>query len=553
MEQAKTRALIISYDEEENQTLEHIFKNYLAQQYTIEFCDTNNNIAQKLKAFKPDCILINANTVNETILDLISYIKAYFDFIAVLLLLNKTEKKMLNQALGNGASSYLLKQSLSAETLHLVLFDALSNTPVENKKPIKKIYRSFFPNAKQFHEILNNSIKRAKQHHYLLGLLVIEVDAIKNDTLLKEFGGYISLVLRQVDTIAFLDKKHIAVILHDVAKIFDSTTVANRIVDHICDYDKNIKTYIGISGFPLDGNSADELKLKATLALEYGKQFDNSSVQLFNNIEQSERLEQTDTALADLHKALENNELYILYQPIFDLATYEIIGIEALLRWDHPTLGSVSPADFIPFAEKSGLIIPIGNWILQQACQQCKRWLQENFHFGRLYINVSALQLRQSNFFETVATTLHKEALPANKLGLELTDIALMNNLVLAHEILMQLQALGVQISIDDFGNGFTTLTYFENLPTDLIKIDKSFINGIPGNMRDTAIISSIITLASNFGINVIAEGIETEQQLTTLQEKGCQYGQGFLLAKPMTTANLTYFLQEKNRKTVNE
>jgi len=238
---------------------------------------------------------------------------------------------------------------------------------------------------------------------------------------------------------------------------------------------------------------------------------------------------------SDLRQAVENNEFTIHYQPIVALKTGRLAGFEALVRWNHPRLGIVSPADFVPVAEETGLIVPIGQWVLEEACKKVREW-QVNSPGHRalsLSVNLSARQVAQPDLLERIKGALSESTLQPHHLKLEITESVVMGNAEAAAQMFKQLRSLGVQLSIDDFGTGYSSLSYLHRFPLNYLKIDRSFVMRMTTD-NDNAIVKTIATLAQNLGMEVIAEGIETEEQYQRLKELGCEYGQGFLFSRPV-------------------
>jgi EAL domain-containing protein (putative c-di-GMP-specific phosphodiesterase class I) len=248
---------------------------------------------------------------------------------------------------------------------------------------------------------------------------------------------------------------------------------------------------------------------------------------------------------SDLRRAVEHHELVVYYQPIMSLETGRVRGFEALVRWQHPQQGLISPADFIPVAEETGIIVPVGQWVLGEACRQARIW-QDQFPSDpplTISVNISAKQFAQPGLIEQVEQVLKESGLAPGSLQLELTESVVMESIETATDLLHRLRALGVALSIDDFGTGYSSLNYLHNFPLDTLKIDRSFVSQIAGNNENTEIVQTIVTLARSLGMNVVAEGIETELQLASLQALECEGGQGYLFAKPMHTKAAEAFL----------
>jgi EAL domain-containing protein (putative c-di-GMP-specific phosphodiesterase class I) len=254
---------------------------------------------------------------------------------------------------------------------------------------------------------------------------------------------------------------------------------------------------------------------------------------------------------SSLRLALEREEFLLHYQPKVDLNTGEITGVEALIRWLHPDRGLVPPAQFIPVAEDSGLILPIGHWVLREACRQAREWQDAGLPFKRMSVNVSATEFRHEDFVESVRTILSDTGLAARYLDLELTEGVLMDDAESTASVLQELKTMGVQLAVDDFGTGYSSLSYLRRFPIDELKIDQSFVREISNEPNDSAIVSAIIDMGKNLKQRVIAEGIETKDQLTFLQTRHCAEGQGYLFSRPLAAAQLASLLQTGIAETV--
>ncbi len=245
-----------------------------------------------------------------------------------------------------------------------------------------------------------------------------------------------------------------------------------------------------------------------------------------------------------LRQALEFGELSLHYQPQVELATTRLLGVEALLRWNNPVLGNVSPARFIPVAEESGLIVPIGEWVLGEACAQARRWRDEGIDTLTVAVNISALQFRRTDIVGKVRAALDRHAIPPGMLELELTESLLMHNAEDVLRTMNDLKALGVKLSIDDFGTGYSSLSYLKRFPVDRLKIDRSFVHDVADDPDDAAIVRAIVQLGRSLKLDVIAEGVETQSQLDFLRTEGCHSAQGFYFARPMSVTEISTLLQ---------
>ena len=300
---------------------------------------------------------------------------------------------------------------------------------------------------------------------------------------------------------------------------------------------------VGMAIYPDDSTDLDELMRQADAAMYEAKSSGRDTARFFSpEIDQSTRERQEIEQY--LRQALAHEELSVHYQPRIDANTLAVVGLEALLRWQHPVLGSVSPARFIPVAEETGLIHPIGQWVIQQACEQIARWGDEGLPPLVVSVNLSAAQLTDEGLVSHLQTCLRANRVDPGRLELELTESQLMEHAAVSGRLLTNLKALGVQLSIDDFGTGYSSLAYLKKFPISKLKIDQSFVRGLPGDDSDVAIVAAMIGLARAMGLSVIAEGVETEDQRAALLRLGCDEYQGFLFSPGVSAAKFAGFLQ---------
>ncbi|MBK1691009.1 hypothetical protein CKO33_02345 [Ectothiorhodospira mobilis] len=253
------------------------------------------------------------------------------------------------------------------------------------------------------------------------------------------------------------------------------------------------------------------------------------------------------TLAAELRRALEGNELVLHYQPQVDLIDGRVVGLEALVRWHHPERGMISPARFIPVAEETGLILPLGRWVLTEACRQARAWTEAGLEFGSVAVNVSGVQVQRSDMVQTVANSLSETGLDSGLLELEITETFVMDRRRGAAGFLRELKSMGVQLAVDDFGTGYSSLSYLKGLPFNTLKIDQGFIRGIPGDYHDIAIARAINTLGESLGMEVLAEGVETEAQRESLLDMGCHRAQGYLFSRPVPAAEIPALLAARS------
>ncbi|WP_102336208.1 putative bifunctional diguanylate cyclase/phosphodiesterase [Salimicrobium jeotgali] len=290
---------------------------------------------------------------------------------------------------------------------------------------------------------------------------------------------------------------------------------------------------IGVSTYPEDGETADELIKNADTAMYQAKK-KGDNIACFFTESMNEEVSRKTLLEIGLQQAYESGELTLYYQPQVNTNTGEVIGMEALLRWEHSELGRISPAEFIPLAEESKLIIPIGEWVLKEACKQFREWMDEGYELGHVAVNISSVQFQNRELPEVIGKILEETQLPPEYVELEITE-SVVQNTKEAIPIMKELKQMGVKLSLDDFGTGYSSLKYLKDFPLDTLKIDKSFIQTVHKSEKDQAVIDTIIKMGNRLALNVIAEGVETSGQLDYLKERQCLYYQGFLFSKPIS------------------
>ena len=404
------------------------------------------------------------------------------------------------------------------------------------------------PNRLLFLDRLEQSIKHSKRNHTSVSVLFLDLDRFKevNDTfghdvgdqLLQKISKKLSHLIREEDTVSRLGGDEFTIILNDlnennIIKVTQKiiSTMQDKI--SIANTDLFVTFSIGISNFPQDGDTPTILLRNADTAMYKAKELGKNQYQFYNQ-EMTELAIQRAEIEHDLRLALENGELIPYFQPKFNALTNKIIGMEALIRWEHPIKGLIPPNDFITIAEEIGLIIPIDKFMMQKSIQIVQEWQKEGLDTGVISLNLSIKQLEKEDCIDTLKNLLTSFSLIPEMLELEITENQIMNNPEISITILQEIRNLGIGISVDDFGTGYSSLSYLKRLPINKLKIDKSFIDDLPDDKDDVAITKAIIALAESLGLDLIAEGVETKEQLEFLVSKGCNIIQGYYYSKPL-------------------
>lgn len=441
----------------------------------------------------------------------------------------------------------------------------LSSHKITSKKPLSLLDQNYLssvahydkltalPNGVVFNEILNKTVNRASRHEKLLALLLIDIDGFdnvniilnnKSDAILKELGKRFQMTLRKDDILAKLDGSEFIVLLNDIPKAKFASTVAEKLLNacsqaiHAGHQDFFLTASIGICIFPNDGSSLEELLKHLNTALYEVKHAGGGAYQFYTEEMNAEAHEfiQLESAL---RKAIEHNELILYYQPKLDLKNGTINGVEALLRWEHPTLGVIYPDQFLPIAEETGLIMQIGEWALREACKANKHWQDEGYEHISVAINLSPKQFAHPDLIKTIKKILTDTDLNPNYLELEINEHTIMQDTTTADNILKELSQLGVRLTLDHFGTGYTSITYLKQFPISSLKMDKTFIKGLPNSIDNAAICSAFIGLAHNLSLSITAEGVETAEQVQFLAEHDCDMVQGYFLSYPLPASKI--------------
>lgn len=416
------------------------------------------------------------------------------------------------------------------------------------------------PNRLSLKGRMTLAIAMAKRHHIKMAVLFIDLDRFKTindslghavgDSLLRLVAERLSNITRSTDMVSRQGGDEFVVLLSEVADENAIISMADKVCEavgapyRLAGQELRIGATIGISVYPDDSSDADTLIQNADVAMYDAKNNGRNRYQFFRQ-RMNARAVERQRIESELHQGLERQEFGLYYQPQVKLRTGAIIGVEALIRWQHPTRGLLLPANFMPIAETCGAIVPIGQWVIREACRQAKAWREAGLALPVISVNICAMEFKGRDFVKNVCAALQENGLPADQLELELTETVLMDNAEATMCMLETLKSMGVRIAIDDFGTGYSSLSYLKQFPVDTLKIDQSFVAGIMAHRDDDILVEAIIGLGRNLHYRVIAEGVETLEQFTFLDAHHCIEGQGFFLCPPLNANQFAQILSD--------
>jgi diguanylate cyclase (GGDEF)-like protein len=505
-----------------------------------------------------DIILLDLGLPDAQGLEAIRRAHAAAPGVPLVVLTGLDDESLAVQALQLGAQDYLIKGQIETRGLLRALRYAIERKTMESAAlamarqmahSAEHDFLTGLPNRMLLNDRVGQAIALARRHTRKVAVLFLDLDGFKhiNDSLGHPVGDKLlqSVAKRLVDCIRGSDSvsrqggDEFVVLLLDLEHAEDAAVTARRMLEtvalpHCIDqHDLHVTASIGVSVYPDDGLDADTLIKNADTAMYQAKENGRRSFQFFKpamNVRAVERqfIEE------GLRRALERRELVLHYQPKVNLMTGAIAGAEALLRWTHPTRGPIAPADFIPVAEECGLILPIGAWVLREACAQARTWMNAGLPVTSMAVNVSAMEFRDKNFLDGLFAILRETGLDPRFLELELTESVLMKRAEFTASILQTLRKRGVQVAVDDFGTGYSSLSYLRKFPVDALKIDQSFVRQISTSGDDTTIVKAVIGMARSLKLRVIAEGVETLEEVAFLRAYRCEEAQGYYFSRPV-------------------
>ena len=533
--------------------------------YRITHVRTLNDAMLSAEELTPDVILADLNLPDSRGTETVASLQTSYPDIPLVIVSSWEDEAISLRSVKAGAQDYLVKGHIDGANLHRVIRYAIERkrTELELVRLAHYDQLTSLPNRTLLRERVDHALARAMRSGSGVATLILDMDRFKeiNDMLGHEIGDKLLIEaaqrirdsVREQDTVARLGGDEFAVILEGVSEAKEVLPVIERIIDSLNEvttiegHEVNSSTSVGIAMYPENGNDLSELLRAADLAMYQAKSSGRGRYQFFADAMQEEAQSRHALEWA-LRRAVEKSEFELVYQPQVCLRTGMVIGVEALLRWMSPTRGLLTPYHFIAGLEEFGLINEVGDWVLQTACEQIRKWHGMDLEPMRIGVNVSAQQFEDPMLIDKVRRALKETKIPPELLELELTESCLMSDPRQAGALLREIREVGVRIAIDDFGTGYSSLTYLNEFPLNALKIDKNFVQSVESNDRGGPISNMIIGLGQNLGLEVIAEGVETEAQLNYMREHGCDIAQGYLYAHPESPEDLTPWLHANRR-----
>ena len=483
--------------------------------------------------------------------------------LPIIALTGKRDNELAKQAIVDGAVNCLAIEHLQIHEVERCVELVIKNSGSDKNFTRHHLYDPLTntPNRILFRRIMENAIRLAKTHDSALALLLINLDDFKKvndsygneagDNLVKTMAGRLTRCVRKSDAIARIGGDEFTLLLDDCLASDDIALVAKKVMDvlstpfSIAGHPLMVSCSIGIAIYPEAGDTVDGLLKRANMAMIEAKTHPGSQYRFYNEETNAEVMNRLNME-ADLRRALRANEFEMYYQPRVKLESGETVGMEALIRWRHPKRGMVSPKEFIPIAEECGLIVPIGYWVIQQACRDLAKFDCSASSTLDIAINISFKQLQDSKFVETATRIIRQSGVDATRLEFELTETAIMSNYQQTYDGMMALSQLGITFSLDDFGTGFSSFAHIQRLPISALKIDRSFIRNVVKNEDDAIIVKAMINLAHSLRLHVIAEGVETLEQVQFLWQNHCDQVQGFYFSPAVPTKEALSMISQR-------
>lgn len=566
----ETHARVLLVDEEhaDYMLLAHLLASVRRQHYNLAWCREPEQALERLLSGEYQVALLDCQRRPRRALKLLKTATEHDCPLPLIAITGEADEALEAALLAAGACDVLVKTDIDLRLIERALRYAVERKQVEQRLSHQAQFDPLtgIPNRLLFRDRLNHALERARNGSAHLALLHLDLDGFRRvnesfgfdagDQLIRQAARRLQDCIHQGDSVARVGADEFTVMLEEVRQLSDVTAVANKIVQalgaaySLRDHSIVLPVSIGISVYPEAGADADTLMRNADLALAEAKRLRGCQYRFYSERMNLQAVSQMHLE-ADLRRALRRNEFELFYQPRVELESGETAGVEALIRWRHPERGLLGPAEFIPLAEEVGLIVPLGYWVIQQACADLKRLDRLGHRHLDVAVNLSFKQLQDPNFVTTATRLINHSGIDPRRLEFELTETAIMSNAEETYRSMRALGKLGVTFSLDDFGTGYSSFAHIQRLPISALKIDRSFIQTVLTNEDDAIIVKAIINLAHSLQLQVIAEGVETLEQVQFLWQYRCHQVQGFYFSPATPVDHLLQILQERATATL--
>jgi diguanylate cyclase (GGDEF)-like protein len=555
------RVLVVEDNAGDARLLREMFGKENPDSFEMTHVSTMREAVIHLAKGGTDIVLLDLGLPDAYGLESVRQARAAAPGIPLIVLTSLDDEALASEAMKAGAHDYLIKGQVENRALPRALRHAIESHRIQVETEFLAHHDAVtnLPNRLVLNDRVSQAIRLSRRRKTVTAVVFLDLDRFKyiNDSLGHAIGDHLlhSVSLRLLasvrgsDTVTRQGGDEFVILLTEMAHPQDAAKSAKKILlsltapHFIGGNELHIDGSIGISVYPVDGEDAETLIKNADTAMYHAKENGRNNFQFFT-AEMNVKVVERQSLEASLRRALEREEFLLHYQPKVNLNTGEITSVEALIRWQHQDRGLVPPLQFVPVAEDSGLILPIGRWVLREACRQARAWQDAGLPPLPMAVNVSAAEFRQSDFVENVRTILRETGLAERYLELELTESVLMEDAKFTGSVLQKLKEMGIRLAVDDFGTGYSSLSYLREFPIDILKIDRSFVNQITSDSGDSTIVNAIVSMGKSLKHLVVAEGIETNEQRAYLQARHCEQGQGYLFSRPLPAAQFAHLLQ---------
>ena len=563
MQESMARILLLGSNLAEYRRFEAMLSSIQQSSFHLLWCEQLENGKAEIVSGNYDAVLLDCQHQPDTALLLLQETLEQGCLLPIIALTAEVDNTASQQALQYGAADYLSLDNLDDYVFQRCIGYAIDKSQVEKKINQLNLYDPLtgIPNRMLFRQTMERAIELAKTQQISLALLLINLDGFKKvnesygseagDRLVATMAQRLTRCVRKSDGIARVGGDEFTLVLEDCHGNDDVALVAKKVIDvlsapfTVAGQGLIVSCSIGIAIYPEAGESVDDLLKRANMAMLEAKTQRGSQYNFYNEDTNADAMYRINLE-ADLRRALRNSEFEMHYQPRVAIGTGVTVGMEALIRWRHPTRGLVSPNEFIPVAEECGLIVPIGYWVIQQACEDM-RFFDENGHDSLdIAINLSFKQLQDNMFVDTATRIIEQSGVDAHRLEFELTETAIMSNYQQTYEGMMALSKLGITFSLDDFGTGFSSFAHIQRLPISALKVDRSFVRNVVKNDDDGIIVKAMINLAHSLRLQVIAEGVETLEQVQFLWQNHCDQVQGFYFSPAVSATDFNLMIDQR-------